>query len=307
MELTKFNSSVISKPGCPVIEYINSNYQKLFNHKKNKGTRTTYQYNGKHFLRYLNSIECFDEVTLENYVRVVEEDICKTTTKAARCTAAKIMIERVNHFRSDLIPDAIYKRLVKDIDWIRSPNEVKRSGQNKEEIQTIKTAIDAIEDRKKHLEMKAQYALLGIQGFRASEAAKVKVQNINFNNKTISVVVKGGKSQIRRAYSSALEILREHIKYNGIERGYLFPYKETHITRNALSMKWKRFFEGLGMGVYTIHDFRHYIATTIAIETGDAYGIKNALGHGTIVTSQHYVDDEKNRQTHRVNEGIIGY
>ena len=294
---------------CPVLEYIENNYDKLFSHKKNQRTRNTYKNNGKIFLTFLRDRGGFNDTTIEAFVNWVPSTTSSIHSQAARCTACKIIVDRVNFFRADLIPDSIHKKLTKYVDWIRSPKKSLRSGHNDDDMERIKDYLNNLEDNGEKTRLKAQFALLAIQGLRGSEAIRVQVEDLNFNRQRIRVIRKGGEVERVRMFTATVKLLKEYMNFHGIEKGYLFKLKRKNKVMGwkQASTEWKHIFRTLGMGDYRPHDFRHYLGTKTALKTGNPFDVKMLLGHKSIRTSQFYIDDIVNDQAFEKLDKFIGY
>ena len=77
-----------------------------------------------------------------------------------------------------------------------------------------------------------------------------------------------------------------YFDYKGSDK--LFPGSSRH----TLSTTWKNIFKTLKIENRTIHDWRHYLGSWIAVVTnGNVHAIQDALAHKTITTSQYYIDE----------------
>lgn len=141
---------------------------------------------------------------------------------------------------------------------------------------------------------KAIMELFYSTGIRLSELINLKIQNINFQNKTIKVLGKGSKERIIPYGEKANIALKNYIEIRNIcniknydnffvsNRGNkLYPMQVQRLVRKDLS------------GVTEIkkkspHVLRHTFATHMLDKGADIRAVKDMLGHESLSTTQIY-------------------
>lgn len=141
-------------------------------------------------------------------------------------------------------------------------------------------------------------------GVRNSELVRIKLEDINFQNRSIYVYATKTNTFRTVYYSKETERIlnvyrREVLK--GAEKGPLFvkfhmQFNEpmvghginTEMVYSILSRRAKKVFgEDFRMNP---HKFRHTFATHFVINGGDAFSLRDLLGHTNIETTKIYVD-----------------
>ena len=141
-------------------------------------------------------------------------------------------------------------------------------------------------------------------GIRNSELVRIKLEDINFNDRSIYVYATKTNTFRTVYYSKETERLlnvyrREVLK--GAEKGSLFTkfhqqFNEpilgscinTEMVYGILSRKAKKIFgDNFRMNP---HKFRHTFATHFVINGGDPFSLRDLLGHTNIETTKIYVD-----------------
>lgn len=141
-------------------------------------------------------------------------------------------------------------------------------------------------------------------GVRNSELVRIKLEDINFQNRSIYVYATKTNTFRTVYYSKETERIlnvyrREVLK--GTEKGPLFvkfhrQFNEpmlgseinTEMVYNLLSRRAKKIF---GPDIrMNPHKFRHTFATHFVINGGDPFSLRDLLGHTNIETTKIYVD-----------------
>lgn len=157
-------------------------------------------------------------------------------------------------------------------------------------------------------------------GVRNSELVKMKLEDINFVDRSIYIYATKTNTFRTVYYSKETERLlnvyrREVLK--GAEKGPLFtqfyqkcnePILGTQIKPEVfyrvLVVKAKKLF---GNDVrMNLHKFRHTFTTHFVINGGDAFSLRNLLGHTNIETTRIYVDmSPKDLKTKHAEHSLI--
>ncbi len=187
--------------------------------------------------------------------------------------------------------------------WSRLPNLLPEA-----RMGDLLRAPDACRD-KFHLRDRALLALLYATGLRASEAAGLRIDQINFNLGVLRVLGKGGKERIIPAAESALEAVRQYIDgQRGAQAGAADP-PELLLSRSGRSLAREDVFRivrkyvrraapGSSAGPHTL---RHCFATALLAHGADLRSVQEMLGHADIATTQIYthVDAARLRAIHK--------
>jgi integrase/recombinase XerD len=134
--------------------------------------------------------------------------------------------------------------------------------------------------------------LYGLGG-RVAEVAKIKLEDIDFLNKTIALIGKGNKERCNPIDASTLELIKVFVQLNGIKKGYLFPHKvsegkSTTTTAILLLVKTIAKKAGIDPSLVSPHKFRHSFAQHLLDNGCDLSVIQELLGHENILTTKIY-------------------
>lgn len=142
--------------------------------------------------------------------------------------------------------------------------------------------------------------LMFASGLRASEVVNLKVSNINFSNRTMTVLGKGHKERIVPFSKNSLDTLNQYltlfrpnvIAKNGIEEdlGYLFlnsrgeklTNRGLEFIMNQIALK-----TGIMMRLHP-HMLRHSFATDLLGKGADLRMIQELMGHASVRTTSIY-------------------
>lgn len=143
---------------------------------------------------------------------------------------------------------------------------------------------------------KALFELLYASGLRVSEVANIKVNDIDYLNRTIKVLGKGNKERIvlfneitSLSLQTYLSTSRNKLSQDKQER-YLFLNKNgTPLSirgiQSILKSKWQKFINYRNISP---HQFRHTYATHLLENGMDIRILQELLGHTTLSTTQIY-------------------
>lgn len=134
-------------------------------------------------------------------------------------------------------------------------------------------------------------------GTRASTLCEVKLKDINFTKKEITLRHMKGKQQLIIPLSSSLEaVVREFIRIwrSGDEvtmESYLFAnIGEGKLTRNALYLSYRNYCKSNGLDTTSIHAIRHTYAKQFVKNHGDVFTLQKILGHKKLDMTKKYVE-----------------
>lgn len=144
-------------------------------------------------------------------------------------------------------------------------------------------------------------------GFRLSELVNLNLSDINFDERTITVIGKGSKQ--RRLYLNdvCIDALKAYLRVRPVDgltadaRNALFVSRlNKRIGRQAVQLMVYRYLEKIGLNGqhYSVHKLRHTAATLLYQHGGvDVLVLKDMLGHENLSTTEIYthVDDKRLR------------
>ncbi len=139
-------------------------------------------------------------------------------------------------------------------------------------------------------------------GIRISEMTKIRIKDIDADEKIVRILGKGNKERIVILGQKALDALKDYLKFrNNDERFYysefLFPRERGKINPNnsgSISIKTvynivKRYFRLVfGEEKLSPHTFRHSFATHLLDRGADLMSVKDLLGHSSLSSTQIY-------------------
>ena len=137
---------------------------------------------------------------------------------------------------------------------------------------------------------KALFGFIYLYGLRASEAASLKLLDIDFQKKRIFVRrVKGGISGERPLFKGAETLLRAYLGVRLETGDGIFTGREGNLSRQRIYQLFKGYAGEAGLDVrYSVHCLRHSIATHL-LEAGEGIEfVRDHLGHRNIQNTMVY-------------------
>lgn len=143
---------------------------------------------------------------------------------------------------------------------------------------------------------RAVFELLYATGVRCSELVNMRLQDVDFHNKSVMVFGKGRKSRVVLFGDKAKKIVERYLKEerpflaNEKSRDYLFlNYAGGKITTRSVQRICEMFRKFLKVGrKLTPHKLRHSFATHLLNQGVDLRVVQELLGHKTLATTQIY-------------------
>lgn len=143
---------------------------------------------------------------------------------------------------------------------------------------------------------RAVFELLYATGVRCSELVSIRMQDIDFKNKSIMVLGKGRKARVVLFGGKAQESIEKYVKEErpflagSKENLYLFlNYAGGKITTRSVQRICEMFRKFLKLGrKLTPHKIRHSFATHLLNQGVDLRVVQELLGHKTLATTQIY-------------------
>ena len=139
--------------------------------------------------------------------------------------------------------------------------------------------------------------LLGFHcGFRVSEIAHLRVQDLDLNQGLISVIGKGDKERIVPMTEPLKELLKRYL-CNQPENAGIFLFSSPRSINRPIhpdylecwvkkAAKWANL---ENYEAFTVHILRHSFGTQLAESGASVYEIRDLMGHSSIMVSENYV------------------
>ncbi len=144
--------------------------------------------------------------------------------------------------------------------------------------------------------------LLLFTGIRVSECAGIDLKDINFEDNSIVIYRKGGKSQTVYFNKQTREALLEYINSERKNPEYdkdalLVSRLGERMSVDSIERVVKKYTGLATVKKISAHKLRSTYATALYNITGDAMKVKDALGHSTLSVVQKYVDQSKRNRS----------
>lgn len=194
---------------------------------------------------------------------------------------------------------------VMDFEKIKRPKIPKRRVDYLTE-EELKRFFDSIGKRSvRDFRFRAFISVLISTGCRISEALNLKIQDMDWERKEVTIVGKGNKQRKLYFTEWSLKCINEYIKKRGYEGKFIFvaESKTNRWDRNDAQRNFRNYRRKLGLSAsFTAHTIRHSFATLL-MKKGVSLGhIQVLLGHSDIqTTSKHYLgilSDDEAKQAH---------
>jgi integrase/recombinase XerD len=130
-------------------------------------------------------------------------------------------------------------------------------------------------------------------GVRASTLINIKIEDIDFDNKQITLTkTKNRKGQIIPLSETLIKRLMEYLETRGVEpKEYLFPTRyNKKLNREGLSSAIVRYNRRRGVDKTSIHIYRHTFSKIFILNGGSIEELRMLLGHSSIQTTDNYVN-----------------
>lgn len=162
---------------------------------------------------------------------------------------------------------------------------------NRSEIESLLDAPDTSTEI--GLRDRALLELMYSSGLRVSEAANVRLNDVDLDAGILTTTGKGGKTRRVPVGSSAVEWLRSYLavrrKKENIEIDNVFlSAAGLPIDRQAIYISITQYAEKCGLHGVSPHTLRHSFATHLVQNNADIRSVQQMLGHADISTTQIY-------------------
>ena len=129
-------------------------------------------------------------------------------------------------------------------------------------------------------------------GCRLSSILEVRVGDLDFNNKLITIRHSKARKQLRLPMSDSLaDAMHFYLKFwNAEEKDVLFcNSKKERLARTTIEQDVRKYNIGRGVMRTSIHSFRHSFARNYIKAGGDVVKLQRLLGHSNIQITMKYV------------------
>lgn len=305
-----------------VLDYIKdkgdilNNYYYYFG-DKSENTRRVYIETAEEFIKFISnkSLEEIKPSDINKYLDYKKEKI--VNGKKVECTngyrATKYYA--LSHFFKFLLADGYVKsNPCEDVEPPKSAYEKEIVALTPDEISKIKNNIirgtgskRSLTEHKKWVNRDLAILTLGCStGLRVSSITEINIEDIDFNNNTISVIEKGNKHRTIIFGDNTKKILLNWIKdrnemFEDIGTDALFiSRKRNRMSNQAVADMLKKFSEGIDKRI-TPHKMRSSCATNLYEQTGDIYLVADVLGHKNLANTRRYARISEERRIKAAN------
>ena len=162
---------------------------------------------------------------------------------------------------------------------------------NRSEIETLLAVPDTSTEI--GLRDRAILELMYASGLRVSEAANVRINDIDLDGGILTTTGKGSKTRRVPVGSSAIEWIRSYLalrrKKENIEIDNMFVNAAgSPIDRQVIYVSITQYAEKCGLTGVSPHTLRHSFATHLIQNNADIRSVQQMLGHADISTTQIY-------------------
>jgi len=239
-------------------------------------------------------------VDVQGFARHLSKESLASSSIARHLVTLRMFLRF--HLLSGLTQTDMISMLEMPKTWRRLPQVLSR-GRTSELIEAV------ARESHYYLRDRALLELLYATGMRASEAADLKLKDVNFQIGYLRCIGKGRKERIIPVHEQALQLLKEYLQQL---RPKLLGEKQCEhvfISRTGRTLSrieiWRIVRKAAvtaGMkGKVTPHTLRHCFGTHLLQGGADLRSVQEMLGHADVATTQIYthVDQEHLRNIHK--------
>lgn len=169
------------------------------------------------------------------------------------------------------------------------PESSGRRAMTEEEMRRFLDALDTTTAQ--GLRDRALFELIYAAGLRVSEAAAVKIGDIDFKRRIMKVRGKGDKDRLVPFSEVARDVLLVYLEERTDDAGaWLFPGKGGHLKSISVSDRFRKLLRRFGMDTPEIstHSVRHATATHLLDHGVSVRQVQELLGHAAVETTARY-------------------
>ena len=221
---------------------------------------------------------------VQNYLNYLNDDLGNSDgTRDNKITCIRCFL--------DYLVDLEYldRNVAKQL-FIKVPKKITRTSLTKEEVEKLMNAID------KPLLFTIS-ATIVYAGLRVSEIAKLSVQDVSLDERTIHVRMgKGKKDRIVPINKYLYQILLEYEQIALPNRFYYFGTERSgHVTQQYIDKYLSKYTEKTGITkTVSAHVLRHTFASLLAQNGAPLPAIQTMMGHSSVKTTSIYLHSDMN-------------
>lgn len=222
-----------------------------------------------------------NQAIIDKFINYSKSRNNKNVTINKRIGLLTAMLKRTAEAGFITQPEYKYQKLKETITKIEiiSPESVKK----------ILSQIDSMK-----LEHQVIIYLLLSTGIRRNEVVHIKMQNINFRNKSIYLdYTKSGNPRFCYFAEKLEQLLYALISKNKLkdpDNPYLLQCHGSHIDKMTISSMLYKLKRDLDIDILSSHKFRHLYATQLLKNGADIFTVKELMGHQKLEITQRYLD-----------------
>ncbi len=248
----------------------------------------------------IRNVDKLTPTDMQGFARLLSKESLATASIARHLVTLRMFLRF--HLLSGLIRTDMISMLEMPKTWRRLPHVLSR--------QRTTELIEAVaRESQYYLRDRALLELLYATGMRASEAADLKLDGLNFQIGYLRCIGKGRKERIIPVHAQAMTLLKDYLQE--LRPKLLGERKCDHVfisrTGRPLSRIeiWRIVRKAAvtaGMkGKITPHTLRHCFGTHLLQGGADLRSVQEMLGHADVTTTQIYthVDQEHLRSIHK--------
>lgn len=312
----KIKEKIKNKP-----QYVRSYYDTL--HDKTYTTRDTYINYVINFIDYLegygfdtSDINCFKDIRpslIDSYIANLDSGV---SIKRSRLYGIKSFFCFLKKDRYvDFNP-------CDDVKPPRAEKEYQITALDKREIKTVEKNITygcgnkvakARQERFSNRDM--AIIMMGLSlGLRVTSISEINCSDIDFEEQTIRVVVKGNKTRFIYFSDKLGNVIKDWlkdreviVKENKIDTDALFiSRKNVRITSSGIAKLVRKYTQNIDKHI-TPHKLRSTCATNVYNATGDIYLTAELLGHSNVSTTRRYakIDEDRKKKAASAMDKIL--
>ena len=252
-----------------------------------------------------NSIESYgtDLARLRNWADKNELELLSLTRQDLREWLIDLGAEKLSENSKRRLISAVrgfYKFLMFDGHVNKNPAEDLAAPQkgvylprflNRNEIESLLAAPDTSTEN--GLRDRAILELMYASGLRVSEAANLKINDVDLDSGIVTTTGKGSKTRRVPVGASAIEWIKSYLalrrKKENIEIDNMFVNANgSPINRQSIYLSITDYAEKCGLEGVSPHTLRHSFATHLVQNSADIRSVQQMLGHADISTTQIY-------------------
>ena len=252
-----------------------------------------------------NSIESYgtDLARLRNWADKNELELLSLTRQDLREWLIDLGAEKLSENSKRRLISAVrgfYKFLMFDGHVNKNPAEALAAPQkgvylprflNRNEIESLLAAPDTSTEN--GLRDRAILELMYASGLRVSEAANLKINDVDIDSGIVTTTGKGSKTRRVPVGASAIEWIKSYLalrrKKENIEIDNMFVNANgSPINRQSIYLSITDYAEKCGLEGVSPHTLRHSFATHLVQNSADIRSVQQMLGHADISTTQIY-------------------